>query len=129
MPHPLPTGRARLGEGVTRPGAAEQVAVELARVPETMLWTLYHRAVEARRADAVLDDPKAVELVERIDYPFRERFGSGEGFSQWQALRARCFDLVVAALPRAAPGRERRGARRRARDAVLACRQRARVAG
>jgi len=81
---------------VTRPGAAEQVAVELERVSETLLWTLYHRAVEARRADAVLDDPKAVELVERIDYPFRERFGSGEGFSQWQALRAGCFDLVVA---------------------------------
>ena len=68
----------------------------LDRVPETLLWTLYHRAVEARRPDAVIDDPKAVELVERVDYPFRDRFGSGEGFSQWQALRARCFDLAVA---------------------------------
>ena len=63
--------------------------VELDRVPETLLWTLYHRAVEARRPDAVLRDPMAVELVERIEFPFEERFGSGERFSQWQALRAR----------------------------------------
>jgi O-methyltransferase involved in polyketide biosynthesis len=29
-------------------------------VPETLLWTLYHRALEARRPDAVLHDPLAV---------------------------------------------------------------------
>jgi len=70
--------------------------VDLEGVPETLLWTLYHRAIEARRPDAVLDDPKAVELVDAIDYPFEERFGSGEGGrSQWQALRVRCFDLEV----------------------------------
>jgi hypothetical protein len=38
-----------------------QVSVELEGVPETLLWTLYHRATEARRPDAVLRDPKAVE--------------------------------------------------------------------
>jgi O-methyltransferase involved in polyketide biosynthesis len=82
----------------------ERTAVRLDRVPETLLWTLYHRAVEARRPDAVLDDPLAVELVERIDFPFAERFGDGSRFSQWQALRARCFDGAVrrflAARPR-----------------------------
>jgi O-methyltransferase involved in polyketide biosynthesis len=72
-----------------------KIAVELDRVPETLLWTLYHRAVEARRADAVLADPLAVELVDRIDFPFSERFGDGVRFSQWQALRARCFDGAV----------------------------------
>jgi O-methyltransferase involved in polyketide biosynthesis len=72
-----------------------KVAVELDRVPETLLWTLYHRGVEARRPDAVLEDPLAVELVDRLDFPFRERFGAGERFSQWQALRARCFDGAV----------------------------------
>jgi O-methyltransferase involved in polyketide biosynthesis len=71
-----------------------RVRVALGGVPETLLWTLYHRAAEARRGDAVLDDPLAVELVERIDYPFAQRFGSG-GFGQWQALRARCFDDEV----------------------------------
>jgi len=63
-------------------------------VPETLLWNLYQRAAEARRPDSVLTDPKAAELVEAIDYPFRERFGDG-GLGQWQALRARCFDLAV----------------------------------
>ena len=69
--------------------------VVLDPVPETLLWTLWHRAVEARRSDRVLDDPLAVELVERVDFPFVARFGDGERLSQWQALRARCFDDEV----------------------------------
>lgn len=44
----------------------EPIEVELDEVPETLLWTLYHRAVEAQRPDAVLHDPVAIELVERI---------------------------------------------------------------
>jgi O-methyltransferase involved in polyketide biosynthesis len=75
--------------------AEEKLRVELGAVPETLLWTLYHRAVEARRDDAVLDDPLAAELVDRLDYPFAERFGTGRGLGQWQALRVRCFDQEV----------------------------------
>jgi O-methyltransferase involved in polyketide biosynthesis len=71
------------------------VPIRLEPVPETLLWTLWHRAVEARRPDAVLVDPLAVELVERIDFPFAARFGGGERLSQWQALRARCFDDAI----------------------------------
>jgi O-methyltransferase involved in polyketide biosynthesis len=72
------------------------VPVELQGVPETLLWTLYHRASEARRDDAVLNDPKAVELLAAIDFAFEERFGSASaGLSQWQALRARAFDRQV----------------------------------
>ena len=63
-------------------------------VPETLLWTLYHRALEARRPDAVLRDPVAVELVGRIDYPFAARFGTGRP-AQWQALRVLAFDREV----------------------------------
>lgn len=63
-------------------------------MPETLLWNLYHRAVEARRPGAVLHDPRAVELVDAIDYPFEARFGAGAR-AQWQALRARCFDDAV----------------------------------
>jgi O-methyltransferase involved in polyketide biosynthesis len=70
--------------------------VELSAVPETMLWTLYYRASEARRPDAVLHDPKAVALVEEIDYPFAQRFGRAvEWQAQWQGLRARRFDREV----------------------------------
>jgi O-methyltransferase involved in polyketide biosynthesis len=74
--------------------AGEPEKIQLTDVPETLLWTLYHRALEAARPDAVLDDPLAVDLVDRIDYPFDERFGTG-GLAQWQALRARCFDDEV----------------------------------
>ena len=69
--------------------------VELAGVPETLLWTLWHRALEARRDDAVLDDPQAVELVARIDYPFAERFGGNALVAQWQALRVVRFDQEI----------------------------------
>ena len=81
-----------------------RVGVSLDPVPETLLWTLWHRAVEARRSDSVIDDPLALELVERIDFPFAERFGSGESLSQWQALRARCFDGVVGRFLAVHPG-------------------------
>ena len=76
--------------------AATAVGADLEGVPETALWTLYHRAVEARRPDAVLRDPKAVELVDRIDYPFAERFGTSAVQAQLQALRVACFDREVA---------------------------------
>jgi len=69
---------------------------ELSGVPETLLWTLWFRAAEARRDDAVLVDPLAVELVERIDYPFERRFGPTSGLvAQGQALRSLCFDREV----------------------------------
>lgn len=70
--------------------------VELQGVPETLLWTLYHRATEARRDDAVLRDPMAVEVLDAIDFPFEGRFGPASAvWSQWQALRALCFDRQV----------------------------------
>jgi O-methyltransferase involved in polyketide biosynthesis len=70
----------------------------LTGVPETLLWTLYYRAQEAARPDAVLDDPVAVQLVQRIDYPFAQRLGHGAGRAQWQGLRARTFDDRVRAF-------------------------------
>ncbi|MCO5973923.1 class I SAM-dependent methyltransferase [Actinoallomurus soli] len=72
----------------------DRAKVTLEGVPETLLWNLHQRATEARRPDAVLHDPKAVELVDALDYPFADRFGAA-GLGQWQALRARCFDDEV----------------------------------
>jgi O-methyltransferase involved in polyketide biosynthesis len=70
--------------------------IVLDAVPETLLWNLYHRAAEARRPDTVLPDPRAVELVDAIDFPFEERFGpAAPALAQWQALRAACFDREV----------------------------------
>ncbi len=80
------------------------VAVDLTGVPETMLWTLYTRADESRRPDSVLPDPLAVEVVDRIDYPFAERFGASGWRARWQALRARRFDTEVRRFMAARPG-------------------------
>jgi len=75
-----------------------RVPADLAGVPETALWNLYQRARAARGSALRLDDPKAVELVERIDYPFErfERTADPSGYaSQWHASRARGFDREV----------------------------------
>jgi leucine carboxyl methyltransferase len=72
----------------------------LSGVPETALWTLYHRALAARKG--VLEDPRAIELVERIDHPFKERFGGGQ-LAAWQGLRVRAFDDEIRRLIRAKP--------------------------
>ena len=72
------------------------VSSTLDAVPETMLWTLYYRAAEARRPDHVLSDEIAVELVDRIGFDFEARFGSANALmAQAQALRARRFDEEV----------------------------------
>jgi O-methyltransferase involved in polyketide biosynthesis len=72
------------------------IVIDLDRVSETLLWTLYNRALEARRPDTVLPDPLAVGLVDAIDYPFEQRFGPASlGQAQWQALRALRFDWEV----------------------------------
>lgn len=72
----------------------ERITVELHGVSETLLWNLYQRSLEAARPDRrLLDDPRALELVERIDYPF-EQFG-GDGMAQWHALRVACLDAEV----------------------------------
>lgn len=81
-----------------------KIVPQLTGVPETLLWTLYYRAQEAARPDSVLDDPLAVELVDRIDYPFAARLGQGAGRAQWQGLRAVTFDARIRDFVAAHPG-------------------------
>lgn len=42
--------------------------VNLGIVQETLLITLWARAVEARHNNPIIKDPKAVEIIEQIDY-------------------------------------------------------------
>jgi len=77
-------------------GVTEHSTSQLTDIPETALWALYHRAAEARRPDAVLRDPLAIELVRSIDYAWQERFGTASPrMAQTVALRARCYDTAV----------------------------------
>ena len=78
----------------------EVLSVELSGVPETMLWPLWHRAAETRRRDRLIEDPKAAELVARIDYDFAGSFGRP---NVAHPIRARfCDDLIRGYLQRVA---------------------------
>jgi O-methyltransferase involved in polyketide biosynthesis len=59
-------------------------------VTDTALVTLWCRASEARRADAIVDDPMAIRLVDSLDYDF-SKFKLSTG-RQDLALRALAFD-------------------------------------
>ena len=44
--------------------------IDLQGVPETMLQTLYARAVHSKQPDHKFYDAKAIEIVEQLDYDF-----------------------------------------------------------
>ena len=48
-----------------------KLPIALGAVQETMLITLYGRAMAARDGGAVLNDPRAVDIVQSLDYDFR----------------------------------------------------------
>lgn len=43
---------------------------QLSGIPETMLITLWSKAIENERTDAILKDKKASEIISKIDYDF-----------------------------------------------------------
>jgi O-methyltransferase involved in polyketide biosynthesis len=53
--------------------------VELGTIQETMLLTLADRAVDARKKRSVLQDTKAVEIIESIDHPLAQSGGIHQG--------------------------------------------------
>jgi O-methyltransferase involved in polyketide biosynthesis len=76
--------------------------VALTGVPETALWNLYQRASAARAGH--LDDPRAVEVLARLDYPF-ERFDvPSRGLAaRLHALRVRTVDAALRRVLAGAP--------------------------
>jgi O-methyltransferase involved in polyketide biosynthesis len=75
---------------------------ELTGVPETALWNLYQRASAARAGH--LEDPRAVEALAGLDYPF-ERFDSPyRGLAaRLHALRVRTMDAALGRVLSGAP--------------------------
>lgn len=65
--------------------------VTLTGAPETLLATLYGRALDSRAARSVLHDETAARAVERIDYDFR-RTGMTATTAAGVALRGRQLD-------------------------------------
>ncbi len=77
-----------------RPDATKafQVRPRLEGVCETMLWTLYDRASEARNASGVLIDAESIRICDALDYDFKGRFGEPTGVF---AARAAEIDRLV----------------------------------
>jgi O-methyltransferase involved in polyketide biosynthesis len=72
---------------------ASRQSIQLGRVQETLLIPLYARAADSRKKRPILNDPKAVEMVQSIDWDFRR-------FDQWRrvvgcTLRTAGFDELV----------------------------------
>ena len=68
-------------------------SIQLGRVQETALVPLYARALESRRKRPILEDRKAVEIVDSIDWDFR-RFGQRRRVVGCN-LRSAMFDVWV----------------------------------
>lgn len=75
--------------------ALPQIKVEgLNRVSETLFVPLYLRALESHHPDGLINDPKAVELINRLDYDFSKL--AGTVFSRiFPLLRMREYDRRV----------------------------------
>jgi O-methyltransferase involved in polyketide biosynthesis len=69
----------------------DREAVTLSGAPETLLATLYGRALDSRAARSILQDEAAERAVRRIDYDFR-RTGITATTAAGVALRARQLD-------------------------------------
>jgi O-methyltransferase involved in polyketide biosynthesis len=67
--------------------APAKIKSGLEGVSETMLWTLYDRACEARRHDGILVDPDSVRICDAIDYDFTGHFGEPVGSFAARAAR------------------------------------------
>jgi O-methyltransferase involved in polyketide biosynthesis len=52
-----------------------------------MLWSLHHRACEARRPDGVLNDPATISIHDAINYDYQRHFGRPGGSLAARAAR------------------------------------------
>ena len=77
------------------------ITPNLKGVPETMLWALYNRAAEARRPDALIGDPLAIQIADAIRYDYVRSFGRPES---GQVIRALLSDQLLRAWLQDHPG-------------------------
>lgn len=77
---------------------------KLTGIPETLLIALWARAAATQEAEPIIQDPKAVEMVSRIDYDF-SRFEASNRFTKLGvAVRTMILDRELAALLKRYPG-------------------------
>ncbi|MEM7482778.1 MAG: class I SAM-dependent methyltransferase [Acidobacteriota bacterium] len=66
----------------------------LTGVSETLLLPLHAKGLETRRQDGVICDPKAIEILDRLDYDF-SRFGDIDQVQIGTAIRTEILDEQV----------------------------------
>ena len=64
---------------------------QLTSIPETMLITLWAKAQETRRSDALLQDIHAAQMIEQIDYDF-SKFKAAKMSQVGVCIRAKLID-------------------------------------
>lgn len=72
-------------------GNMDREKISLTGTQETMLATLYGKAMESRRPNSILHDHQAAEAVRRIDYDFG-KLRMRRGDQKSSAVRARTYD-------------------------------------
>jgi methyltransferase (TIGR00027 family) len=80
----------------------DRQSVDLGTVQETLLIPLWARAVEAKRPEPILQDSKATEMVDAIDYDF-EKFAKGKASQVGCCVRASTIDRWVSEFLREHP--------------------------
>lgn len=70
------------------------IAVKLGEVQETLLIPLYYRAIETNRPDALIRDPYAQQLLEKLAYDF-EKFAPHWNIQMDVVVRTEVFDEIV----------------------------------
>ena len=69
-------------------------SVSLTGVEETLMIPLWARAIATQRG-GLIDDPAAVELVERLEYDFKSKPGHARSMMPMLEVRAARFDEAV----------------------------------
>lgn len=70
------------------------ITTQLTGVPETLMITLYARAMEQQQPNPILLDQKAVEIIDQIDYDF-SKFKQGWSSQLGCVIRAGHIDRIV----------------------------------
>ncbi len=79
-----------------------RICIDLSGISETLLISLYCRAVESQRPDALIRDRRAIELMGRIDYDFSQvKFSAPDLL--FTIMRVREFDRRTQAFLYAHP--------------------------
>ncbi|PIG93092.1 class I SAM-dependent methyltransferase [Gloeocapsopsis sp. IPPAS B-1203] len=73
---------------------AKEATDKISGVSETLMITLYARYIESQRQDAILQDNKAAEIVEKIDYDF-SKYAQGWASQLGCVIRAEVYDHLV----------------------------------